>query len=889
MALTSGTKLGPYEIQSPLGAGGMGEVYRARDTRLAREVAIKVLPASLASDVSLKQRLEREARAVSKLSHPHICTLHDIGHQDGVDFLVMELLEGETLELRLRKGPLPPEQTLRYGAQIADALGKAHKTGIIHRDLKPANVMLTKSGAKLLDFGLAAQPGPAPLAAALTEVTMEHSKLTTAGMIVGTFQYMAPEQLEGKEADARTDIFAFGEVLYEMATGKPAFSGASRASLIAAILTTEPPPIAQLQPLTPTALERVVKKCLAKDPDERWQSAEDLASELQWIASGTQSGSTGSFSVPVKASKRAYIPWLVAALALAIAAAFAARLHLQPTPASGPRARWAIDPPEKTTFHAAGQEGGPVVVAPDGKRLAFVAVDANGKQQLWVRPLDALQATPLPGTEGGYFPFWSPDGGSLGFFSDRQLKRVSLDNGRVVPLCDVHLGRGGSWSNQGIIIFTPDTLGSLYQVPAAGGTPAAVTQVDLSRHDNHRWPYFLPDGQHFLYIAASHDDISHAHDGVYVGSLDGKTSKLLVNTHSNAAYADGYLLYLNESSLMAQPFDLSRLQLTGEASIVQEGVEEAFGFWLGVFSASQNGVLAFAPTNSNSGNRLTWFSKEGKQLGTVGDLGLYATLSLSPDGKQAVVEHARPHHELWIYDTERNSRSQFTSGDAASATPVWSPDGKEVAFASDRNGHVDLYIKSVVGSANERLLLQSPLSKYPVAWTSDGKFLLYQQSNGEKTSLWVVGTSGQDAPRLIAEKPFYTADGSISPDGRWITYTSQEQGANQVFVMPFAGPGAKRQISSKGGSRNPMWRKDGGAVIYTNDDGYVVETTVTARDSEASVGTTRILFRGNPEMVPQAGQTFAVAPDGRFLIDTRRQENQTQIVVISNWDAGLKK
>ena len=889
MALTSGTKLGPYEIQLPLGAGGMGEVYRAKDTRLDREVAIKVLPASLSSDSSLKQRLEREARAVSKLSHPHICTLHDIGHQDGVDFLVMEYLEGETLEKRLLKGPLPTEQTLRYGAQIADALAMAHKIGITHRDLKPANIMLTKSGAKLLDFGLATQSGPAPLAAALTEMTQEHSKLTGVGMIVGTFQYMAPEQLEGKEADARTDIFAFGEVLYEMATGKPAFSGASRASLIAAILTTEPPPIAQLQPLTPPALERVVKKCLAKDPDERWQSARDLASELQWIAGGTQSASIGAVSVPVKASKWAYIPWLVAALALAIAAASAARVHFQPTPALGPRARWAIDPPEKTTFHAAGQEGGPVVVSPDGKRLAFIAVDANGKQQLWVRPLDALQATPVPGTEGGYFPFWSPDGSSLGFFSDRQLKRVSLDNGRVVPVCDVHLARGGSWSNQGIIIFTPDTLGSLYQVPAAGGTPTAVTQVDLSRHDSHRWPYFLSDGQHFLYLAASHDDISHAHDGIYVGSLDGKTNKFLVNTHSNAAYADGYLLYLDESSLMAQPFDLNRLQLTGEASIVQEGVEEESGFWLGVFSASQNGVLGFTPANSNSGNSLTWFSKEGKQLGTVGDLGRYATLSLSPDGKQAVVEHARPHHELWIYDTERNSRSQFTFGDSASATPVWSPDGKEIAFASDRNGHADLYIKSVVGSAIERVLLQSPMAKYPVDWTPDGKFLLYQQSNGDKSSLWVVGTSGQDAPRLLAERPFYTADGSISPDGRWIAYTSQEQGANQVFVMPFAGPGAKRQISSKGGSRNPMWRKDGGAVIYTNDDGNVVETAVSARDSELSIRATQILFRGNPEMVPQAGQTFAIAPDGRFLIDTRRQENQTQIVVISNWDTGLKK
>jgi eukaryotic-like serine/threonine-protein kinase len=888
MALISGTKLGPYEIQSSLGAGGMGEVYRARDTRLDREVAIKVLPACVSSDASLRQRLEREAKAVSKLSHPHICMLHDIGHQDGVDFLVMEYLEGETLEQRLSKGPLPPDQTLRYGAQIADALAKAHKLGITHRDLKPANVMLTKSGAKLLDFGLATQSGPSPIAAPLTGMTLEHSKLTAAGMIVGTFQYMAPEQLEGKGADARTDVFAFGELLYEMATGNPAFSGASRASLIAAILTTEPPPINQAQSLTPPALERVVKKCLAKDPDERWQSASDLASELRWIASGTQSGSATAIPVSGKPRQRTLIPWLVVAIALTLAGFVGTRLYFQRPPLLAPRARWVIEPPEKSTYHAVGQEGGPVVVSPDGKRLAFVAVDASGKQQLWVRPLDTLQAAPVTGTEGGYFPFWSADGGSLGFFSDRQLKRVSLDNGRVVPVCDVHLGRGGSWSDQGIILFTPDTVGGLYQVPAAGGTPAAVTHVDLSRHDNHRWPYFLPDAKHFLYFASSHDDISHVHDGIYIGSLDGKTNKFLVNTHSNAAYASGYLLYLNESSLMAQPFDLSRLQLSGEASIVQEGVEEEPGFWLAAFSASQNGVLGFTPA-SNSGNRLTWFSKEGRQLGTVGDPGRYSTLSLSPDGKQAVVEHALPHHELWIYDTERNSRSQFTFGDSASATPLWSPDGKEIAFASDRHGNVDLYIKSVVGSASERLLLQSPMAKYPVSWTPDGKFLLYQQSNVDKSSLWVVGTSGQDAPRILAERPFYTSDGSISPDGHWIAYTSQEQGANQIFVMPFAGPGAKRQISSKGGSRNPQWRKDGAAVIYSNDDGDVVETAVTGRGSDLSVGDTRILFRGNPEMVPQAGQTFAIAPDGRFLIDTRRQENQTQIVVVSNWDSGMKK
>ena len=893
MPLTSGTKLGPYEIQSPLGAGGMGEVYRAHDTRLDRDVAIKVLPASLSSDPALKLRLEREAKAVSKLSHPSICTLYDIGHQDGVDFLVMEYLEGETLEQRLTKGPLPPEQTVRYGAQIAGGLARAHKLGITHRDLKPANVMLTKTGAKLLDFGLATQSGPAPLAAALTEMTQEHSKLTSAGTIVGTFQYMAPEQLEGKEADARTDIFAFGEVLYEMATGKPAFSGASRASLIAAIMTTEPPPISQLQPLTPPALERVVKKCLAKDPDERWQSASDLASELQWIVSGsqssTQSGTSAAISRPAKTAWRAYIPWLVVAAALSVAGAAAAHLYSRPTPATIPRARWIIEPPEKFTLHAAGDQSAPVVLSPDGLRLAFGAVNANGKQQVWVRPLDGLQSTLVPGTEGGYFPFWSPDGGSLGFFSNRQLKRVSLDGGRVVPLCDVHLGRGGSWSQQGIIVFSPDTNGPLYQIPAAGGTPAAITQVDASQHDAHRWPQFLPDGQHFLYLAIGHDDIGHVHDGVYVGSLDGKTSKLVLHSPSNAMYASGRMLFLNESTLMAQPFDLSRLELTGESAVVQEGVEADFGTWMSIFAASQNGVLAFTPTDPNSGNRLTWFSREGKPLGMVGDPGRYDSLSISPNGQQAVVGHSQPHHQIWIYDLQRNTKSQFTFGDAANVNPIWSPDGKEIVFASDRNGHADIFRKSVSGADDERVLLQSPGNKYPLSWSPDGKFLLFNLASAGKNSLWVVGMSGQGAPRLLLQDPFYLADGSLSPDGHWIAYSSREQGGNNTLVIPFPGPGKKYQITFSGSSLYPAWRKDGRGIIFVDDQGNMAETAVSFRDSQLSVGATRTLFRANPEDLPNAGRAYDTAPDGRFLINTHSQENQTQIVVVSNWEAGLKK
>ena len=506
MPLAPGTTLGPYEIQSAIGAGGMGEVYRARDTRLDRTVAVKVLPAHLTANEALRQRLEREARAISKLSHPNICTLHDIGRHEGIDFLVMEYMEGENLEQRLKKGALPVEQTSRYAAQIADALAHAHKLGITHRDLKPSNIMLTKSGAKLMDFGLAKQSELASLSAALTEMTAEQSKLTGEGMLVGTFQYMAPEQLEGKEADPRTDIFAFGEVMYEMVTGKPAFNGGSRASLIASILTSEPVPISQVQPLTPPPLERVVRKCLAKDPDERWQSAADLASELKWMSS--ESG-TSQIALPAPAISRTAFDrklWGLIAMAVLAIAAILFHVFVRPVAPSSARMRWIISPPEGMSFLATGDSPAPVAMSPDGRRIAFVA-GQPGKVQLYVQALDALKATALPGTEGASWPFWSPDSRSLGFFAHGQLERVDAEGGTPIDLCEARVPRGASWGAGGIIVFAPEPTSSVYRVSASGGQPASITNIDLKQHDSHRWPFFLPDGKHFLYYAAGHDDI----------------------------------------------------------------------------------------------------------------------------------------------------------------------------------------------------------------------------------------------------------------------------------------------------------------------------------------------------------------------------------------------
>jgi eukaryotic-like serine/threonine-protein kinase len=542
MALAVGTKLGAYEVVSPLGAGGMGEVYRARDTRLERDVAVKILPTNLSSDLCLRQRLEHEAKAVAKLAHPHICTLHDVGHQDGVYFLVMELVEGETLEHRLVKGPLPPDQTIRYGSQIADALANAHKRGITHRDLKPSNIMLTKSGAKLMDFGLAKQSA-AFLEATGAEMTAERSKLTVEGTIVGTFRYMAPEQLEGKEADARTDIFALGEVMYEMATGKPAFAGKSRASLIAAILSSEPQPMAALQPMTPPAFERVVEKCLAKDPDERWQSAHDLSSELNWIAEG--GGHTANGALLADARKgREVLAWLVSGALIVVLIAGAIWWHN-----SKPLVQTMYFPAPMTV------PARDIAVAPNGHTIAVVAyLESARKNAIWTYEVGSPGARSLDNTAGATFPFWSPDGRTVAFFADGKLKKKDVLGGPVQTICDAPSGRGGSWNKDGVIVFTPDARlgGGLYRVSASGGAPVMISSPDKNRgEDSHRYPMFLPDGKHFLYMTPSFSGQKGV-DAIFVGSLDSNERHFVIEADANAAYAaPGYLVFYRDKTLLA--------------------------------------------------------------------------------------------------------------------------------------------------------------------------------------------------------------------------------------------------------------------------------------------------------------------------------------------------
>ncbi len=886
MALTNGTRLGPYEILAPLGAGGMGEVYRARDTRLDRTVAIKVLPSHLSSNNELRQRFEREARAISNLSHPYICTLHDVGHQDGIDYLVMEFIEGETLADRLSKGALPTDQVLRYGIQISDALDKAHRAGIVHRDLKPGNIMLTKSGTKLLDFGLAKLHGGDPaIASSLTSLPTERHAITAEGAILGTFQYMAPEQLEGREVDARTDMFAFGAVVYEMATGKRAFTGRSQASLIGAILKDEPPAISTIQPMAPPALDRVVKKCLAKVPDDRWQSAHDLTDELKWIAeAGSQAGLPAP--VPARLKRRERLAWIVLtvllALALLVLLPFTVA-HLRHGSVETLTSRFFVSAPEKLTL-------GTVTVSPDGRRLAFVARDAAGRSLLWVRPLDSLEAQPLAGTDNALHPFWSPDSRFIGFFAREKLKKVEVIGGPPITLCNVERGLGGAWNRDDVIIFAAYTTGGLSRVSASGGEPSPVTTLDSSRQEiSHRFTQFLPDGRHFLYFARSAQPENSA---IYVRALDQPQAKRIIRADTNVAYAPpGYLLFPREETLMAQAFDAASLELMGAPFRVAEQVgrgqtSEAF------FSVSDNGVLVYQ-SGGTTKTQLVWVDRGGKQLGAPGPPGYYRQPALSPDEKRVAI--SRPDAQtgtldVWLMDLERGISSRLTFDPANDLSPVWSPDGSRVVFASNRDGPLNLYQKLSSGAGSEEPILKSSDRKYPSDWSLDGRFILYlQNSPNTQWDLWVLPLFGDRQPIPFLQTKFNERRGVFSPDARWIAYDSDESGSYQVCVQSFP-PGSKWQISSEVGSSSEggsslHWRRDGKELFFLSANGKLMAVEVKASASGVEFSVPRPLFEAHSTV------GYAVTADGqRFLLNTPVEESASApITVVMNWTAELKR
>jgi serine/threonine protein kinase len=887
LTLASGTRLGPYEILAAIGAGGMGEVYRARDTRLERTVAVKVLPFHLSSNEELRQRFEREAKTISQLSHAHICALHDVGHQDGIDYLVMEYLEGEVLTDRLAKGPLPTEQLLRYGIQIADALDKAHRQGIVHRDLKPANVMLTKSGVKLLDFGLAKVIEPKPALSGLTALptVAGGQNLTQAGTILGTFQYMAPEQLEGKEADARSDIFAFGAVLYEMATGKKAFSGASQASLIAAILEHEPPSVSSVQPMTPPALDRVVKKCLAKDPDDRWQNAADLESELKWIAEGSLAGVPAP--VVSRRKRRELVAWIGFAVASGLALWLALGGSRRPT-ARENVFRSSILLPEKVTFFAA-------AISPNGTHLVFSGSDEAGKSVLWLRPLDSSKSQPLAGTENAALPFWSPDGRYIAFFADGKLKRIEASGGSPLALYDVD-GVGGAWGVNGDILFASPT-GPIFRLPASGGKAVPVTKLDETHHEtSHRYPCFLPDGRHFIFtafnLAGSPQDEANK---VRVGSLDSSESKAVMPGSSNAVYSQGYLLMMEggagSGSLLAHAFDPDRLELRSEPLTVAEAISANLQYYnFASFAVSSGGALVY--DSARLSTRLEWLDRAGRLVGRFGEADRYGGPRLSADGSQvafAVYDAGTNKNQIWIGDVARGVQTKLTGGPGENSNPVWSPDGSQIAFASDRKHQDDLYLRGVSGAFAEEALSDEPGQKQPADWSRDGRFLVY----------WDRLATGNRPLRISAlslgdRKPFGfygPVPGTnvffgirFSPDGHWVAFASNESGRPEVYAVSFPEGKRKVQISNAGGFE-PRWRADGKELFYLRPGGTLMAVDVQP-GAGPKVGAPRPLFD-----FPGSAQDYDVAPDGqRFLVNVPVVEsNAVPLNLVVNWTAGLKR
>jgi Tol biopolymer transport system component/predicted Ser/Thr protein kinase len=861
----------------------MGEVYRAKDTRLDRTVAIKVLSSSLSTSSELRQRFEREAKTISQLSHPHICALYDVGREGETEFLVMEYLEGETLADRLSRGPLPLDSVLRYGVEIADALDKAHRQGIVHRDLKPGNVMLTKSGVKLLDFGLAkftAPPSGVMSGHSMLPTTPKGSDLTAEGTILGTLQYMAPEQLEGKEADARTDLFALGCVLYEMVTGRKAFAATSRASLIGAILHKEPEPISQFEPMTPRALDRAVRRCLAKDPEDRWQSARDVALELADVTRTEES------AAPVRRSRTPLLGWAVAAaLLLALGWVLAGPGRSR---SAAPRAklRFTVSPPPGSLLQ------GMLALSPEGETLAFVVTGADGRDRLWIRPLDSLESRPLDGTEGAQFPFWSFDGRSIAFFAGGKLKRVELSGGAPKTLCDAASPRGGSWSPTGTIVFSANVGGQIQTVSETGGQPRVLAHLTSSKGEVYRWPVFLPDGRHFLYYIG-YGDANVI--GGYVTSLDSsETHRILPDADAAVAYAPpGHLLYRSGDRLMSRPFDVGTMRTTGDSSPVVEDV-----WWDGIstlatgFSVSSSGVLAYQ-TGGLSESQLVLYDRTGKELGNVGSPAAHFEPLFSPDGRSVAVSRGVKQRswlsETWLADLGRGTMTRLpTEPGLNSVTAVWNPDGRRIAFSSPPSG--DVFVRDTRSSDKPKLLFQLPAFSPLDDWSRDGRYIVYEAVDW-KTFRFDIGVRDlqEKTSRPLIATSANESGGVFSLDGRWIAYQSDESGADEVYVQGFPAGNDRQQVSVGGGTQ-PRWRGDGKELFYVAPDRKVVAVDVRAGE-RLDAGRPHALFATRILPLVEARNHYDVTPDGqRFVVNSRRPEDATlPITVVVGWAPEAKK
>jgi len=907
MALTSGMKLGPYEIQSPLGAGGMGEVYRAKDTRLDRTVAIKVLPAHLSSDQELKQRFEREARAISALQHANICTLYDIGSQDGTDFLVMEYLEGQTLAERLAKGALPLDQALKIGTELLLALEKAHQLGIIHRDLKPANIMLTKAGVKLMDFGLAKPESsigsraigpltPSTPTMNLASLNAAVSPLTQKGSIVGTFQYMAPEVLQGAGADARSDLFSFGCVLYEMVTGHRAFEGKSQLSVFTSILEKDPEPISASQPLAPPMLERVLRACLAKDPADRFQSAHDLAMDLRWM---TDSESADPAKAPVQFNK----PWaagLAALVLIFIALAGFAGYRWAKSSEQTVSLHAEIPPPDKFSLDTTGDAGGMPVLSPQGDKIAFVAHSGETKL-LWVRSLSSDTAQSLDGTAGAAHPFWSPDSRYIGFFAGGKLMKIAATGGPVATIANAPNSRGGSWSANDVIVFAPDFTGPLAKVGAQGGAAEPATVIDRSKHTTHRWPWFLPDGEHFIYLATSHTGGVPEQNGIYFGSVNSTKSHLILATDSAAQYASGYLLYRLNTALVAQPFDWQKGTLSGSATPLVNNLRDDVGVWRSIFAVSQNGLMIYQLGSTDAAkSHLVIFDRSGKTVAdydpqeatsaNVRSLLGVRDVRLSPDNKRVAYATGT---DIWTLDLERKTKTRITFDPQVIQEPAWSPDGKTLMFSAQLTtggGNVEIRSKAADGSGSEKQVLPENNNYHSPGWSPDGKYVTYLWGEGEKNvSLWMRPVNGDGKPVAVVQPPSAQSNFSsyrISPNGHWVAYASDESGQQNIYITSFPEGKGKWRVSANSGAY-PAWSGDGKELFFKNFTDDIMVCPVTPKGSEIEVGTPQKLFHA---AAPGIGVAFDVSSDGkRVLVNHSEEEAQGPLQLVTNWPAELKK
>ena len=902
MSLKEGATLGRYEIRSLIGAGGMGEVYRAHDPKINREVAVKVLPADFASNGERVERLEREAQAAGGLNHPNILGIYDIDSQDGTYFIVSELLVGEELRERLDDGPIPLRKAIDYAQQIVSGLAAAHESGIVHRDLKPENLFITKDDrVKILDFGLAKVRESQPTNSGSEDATKK--ALTDPGVVMGTVGYMSPEQVRGHAADHRSDIFSFGVILYEMLTGRRAFGGDSVVETMHSILKDDVPDLDESGVRVPPSVEKLLRRCLEKKPEHRFHSAHDLGFALDAVSSPTSSSGSG-LSVAAgtlpdspdmsRSNWLGRAAWIVAAVFLSSTFVLAALYFRREAPQSQTM-RFTIAPPDKNSFNEA------FALSPNGQMIAFVARGTSGDTSLWVRPLTAVDAKQLPGTEGASFPFWSPNSRSIGFFANAKLRKIDAAGGPAQTLADASSDpRGGTWTPDETIIFSPHTTSPLMRVAASGGTVSEVTKLNTEAgQSSHRWPSMLPDGKHFLFFGRGG---SPETQGIYAASIDAPEPSLLIATPVAGSYTEadgvGYLMFVREGTLMMQRFDAAKLALSGEARPV---IENLLSF------PSEIGPTAYSAFSTAAGHliyrtgdqqttRLTWHDRSGKVLDTIGEPAGYHEPSLSKDDTKVLFgrsDGSVPAQDVYVHDLSRGSTTRLTFDPEADTTPVFSPDETQVLFYSNRGAKNSFYRKSANGSGNEELILSGDSGSYPDSWSRDGKYLLYERNGGVQTKvdLWVLPMAGEPTPFPYLETPFEEAHAQFSPDGRWVAYTSNDTGRSEVYVESFPRGGGKWQISTAGGDQ-PQWRSDGKELFYIAPDRNLMVVTIEGSGTLA-IGKPAVLFQTSTPLtgITDDRNNYAPSHDGqRFLVNTLADSANLQpLILVLNWAADIKK